>query len=46
MQSKIHKKRDGLLLVAPNGACRFLTFREALVYRLLGWMPKQENSDA
>jgi hypothetical protein len=36
---EIHKKRDGYLL-CDGPRCRFLTWRESLLYRLFGRMPK------
>lgn len=35
---RYHRKRDGILRIAPDGSARFLTFWEAAFYRL-GWRP-------
>lgn len=32
----VHRKRDGLLLVAACGKSRFMTMRERIAYWLLG----------
>lgn len=36
---RIHKKRDGLLLVCDCGAARYMTLLERLRYHLLGHAP-------
>ena len=33
---RVHKKRDGLLIVNARGKSRFMTWRERLAYQLLG----------
>lgn len=33
---RVHKKKDGLLMVNARGASRYMTWRERLAYRLLG----------
>jgi hypothetical protein len=36
---RVHRKRDGLLLIEPNGTARFLTWWESLRYHLFGTFP-------
>jgi hypothetical protein len=38
---RISKKKDGILLVNGIGECRFCTFKESLLYRIFGVIPKQ-----
>ncbi len=37
--TRIHKKRDGLLMIAEDGGSRFLTMFESVAYRLFGLKP-------
>lgn len=36
---RVHKKKDGLMLITAFGRSRYLTFRERLLYRLFGVVP-------
>lgn len=36
--TRYHKKRDGILRIAPDGRARFLTFWERVAYAV-GWKP-------
>ena len=38
---RVSKKKDGFLLVNGIGECRFCTFKESLLYRIFGVIPKQ-----
>ena len=31
--ARVHKKRDGYLYVEMDGTCRFLTWREGIIWR-------------
>ena len=37
---RVHKKKDGLLLVNANGLTRFATLKETLLYKLFKVVPK------
>jgi hypothetical protein len=39
IEPEVRRKCDGLLLIHPNGRCEFLTFWQALRYRLFGALP-------
>ena len=41
--SRIHKKSDGYLMLTASGACRFMTFKEMILYRLFGYAPVHLN---
>lgn len=36
---RIHKKKDGYLMTTLLGEARFLTWKEAVMWRLFGWPP-------
>lgn len=36
---RVHKKKDGLLLITAYGQARFMTFAESVLYRALGVVP-------
>lgn len=38
---RVHKKRDGLLLVNGIGASRYATAKESLLYWLFGCVPRK-----
>ena len=37
---RIHKKRDGFLMIKDDGEGRFMTFVERVKYKLFGKVPK------
>lgn len=37
---RVHKKKDGILLVNASGSSRFATFKETVLYKLFGVIPK------
>ena len=39
--SRVHKKKDGFLIVNARGGSRFLTFKESMLYRLFGILPNK-----
>ena len=36
---RVHKKRDGYLVISAFGQARFMTRKESLLYRLFGVVP-------
>ena len=40
---RIHKKKDGLMLITAYGQARFMTLGERLMYRLFGVVPPIEG---
>ncbi len=40
---RIHKKRDGYLLIERDGQARFLSTIESALWRLSGLMPGENN---
>lgn len=41
---RVHKKRDGLLVITAFGRSRFMTMRERILYRLFGVVPDVHSS--
>lgn len=39
--SRVHKKKDGFLIVNARGGSRFLTFKESVLYRFFGVLPNK-----
>ena len=39
--SRVHKKKDGFLIVNARGGSRFLTFKESILYRFFGVLPNK-----
>lgn len=37
---RVHKKKDGILFVNASGNSRFATFKETVLYKLFGVIPK------
>ena len=40
MNTKVHRKREGLLLVNGLGKCRFATWKEIILYKIFDVVPK------
>lgn len=38
---RVHKKKDGFLIVNARGGSRFLTFKESVLYRFFGVLPNK-----
>lgn len=38
---RVHKKRDGLLLINGVGKVRFATLKESFLYRIFGYLPRK-----
>lgn len=38
---RVHKKRDGFLIVTALGNSRYMTFKESMAYRLFGAIPRK-----
>ena len=41
MSIRSHEKRDGLLLVDESGKARYATFKERVLYRIFGFLPRK-----
>ena len=39
--SRVHKKKNGFLIVNARGGSRFLTFKESMLYRFFGALPNK-----
>lgn len=43
LSDRIHRKHDGYLLIQTDGRCRYLTFVEAILWRVFRRMPRGQH---